>query len=119
MLHLTVHLVREVQLCGPVYFRWMYPFERCMKVLKSYVGSRKYPEDCIVRRYGAEEAVEFCSEYLNDLDPVGVPKSLRDPNTSIPGFSASNSSIIVQQIDLQQAHLTVLENTEEISPYIM
>ncbi|XP_042387612.1 uncharacterized protein LOC121979689 [Zingiber officinale] len=39
MLHLTVHLVREVQLCGPVYFRWMYPFERCMKVLKSYVGS--------------------------------------------------------------------------------
>ncbi|XP_042449045.1 uncharacterized protein LOC122033970 [Zingiber officinale] len=119
MLHLTVHLVREVQLCGPVYFRWMYPFERCMKVLKSYVGSRKYPEGCIVRRYAAEEAVEFCSEYLNDLDPVGVPKSLRDPNASIPGFSASNSSIIVQQIDLQQAHLTVLENTEEISPYII
>ncbi|XP_042446384.1 uncharacterized protein LOC122031323 [Zingiber officinale] len=119
MLHLTVHLVREVQLCGPVDFRWMYPFERCMKVLKSYVGSRKYPEGCIVRRYAAEEAVECCSEYLNDLDPVGVPKSLRDPNTSIPGFSLSNSSIIVQQIDLQQAHLTVLENTEEISPYIM
>ncbi|XP_042432526.1 uncharacterized protein LOC122019082 [Zingiber officinale] len=119
MLHLTVHLVREVQLCGPVYFRWMYPFERCMKVLKSYVDSRKYPEGCIVRRYAAEEAVEFCSEYLNDLDLVGVPKSLRDPNTSIPGFSPSNSSIIVQQIDLQQAHLTVLENTEEISLYII
>ncbi|XP_042466217.1 uncharacterized protein LOC122048759 [Zingiber officinale] len=119
MLHLTVHLVREVQLRGPVYFRWMYPFERCMKVLKSYVGSRKYPKGCIVRRYTAEEAVEFCSEYLNDLDPVGVPKSLRDINASIPGFSASNSSIIVQQIDLQQAHLTVLENTEEISPYII
>ncbi|XP_042423430.1 uncharacterized protein LOC122011054 [Zingiber officinale] len=119
MLHLTVHLVREVQLCGPVYFRWMYPFERCMKVLKSYVGNRKYPEGCIVRRYATEEAVEFCSEYLNDLDPVGVPKSLRDPYASIPGFSASNSSIIVQQIDLQQAHLTVLENIEEISPYII
>ena len=28
MVHLTVHLVREVRLCGPVYFRWMYPFER-------------------------------------------------------------------------------------------
>ena len=37
MIHLTVHLVREVQLCGPVYFRWMYPFERFMKVLKGYV----------------------------------------------------------------------------------
>ncbi|XP_075475397.1 uncharacterized protein LOC142506126 [Primulina tabacum] len=30
ILHLTVHLVREVRLCGPVYFRWMYPFERSM-----------------------------------------------------------------------------------------
>ena len=37
MLHLTVHLVREVRLCGPVYMRWMYPFERYMKVLKGYV----------------------------------------------------------------------------------
>ena len=34
MLHLTVHLVREVRLCGPVYMRWMYPFERYMKVLE-------------------------------------------------------------------------------------
>ena len=28
MFHLTVHLVREVRLCGPMYMRWMYPFER-------------------------------------------------------------------------------------------
>ena len=27
MIHLTVHLVREVRLCGPVFYRWMYPFE--------------------------------------------------------------------------------------------
>ncbi|XP_042453932.1 uncharacterized protein LOC122038310 [Zingiber officinale] len=80
MLHLTVHLIHEVQLCGPVYFRWMYPFERYMKVLKSYVGSRKYPEGCIVRRYAAEEAVEFCSEYLNDLDPVGVAAEIDSCN---------------------------------------
>lgn len=35
-IHLCVHLVREVKLCGPVYLRWMYPFERYMKVLKGY-----------------------------------------------------------------------------------
>ena len=28
MVHLTVHLGREARLCGPVHFRWMYPFER-------------------------------------------------------------------------------------------
>lgn len=26
--HLTIHLAREARLCGPVQFRWMYPFER-------------------------------------------------------------------------------------------
>ncbi|XP_075486329.1 uncharacterized protein LOC142525932 [Primulina tabacum] len=119
MIHLTVHLVREVRLCGPVYFRWMYPFERSMKVLKSYVGSRKHPEGCIVQRYSAEEAIEFCSEYLNDLDPIGIPQSNRDPKSNIAGFLACKTPIIVPQVDLQQAHLTVLENTKEVSPYII
>ncbi|XP_042386572.1 uncharacterized protein LOC121978271 [Zingiber officinale] len=119
MLHLTVHLVREVRLCGPIYFRWMYPFERSMKVLKSYVGSRKHPEGCIVQRYLAEEAIEFCSEYLNGVDPIGVPQSIRDSKANISGLQACNAPIVVQQVDLQQAHLTVLENMEEVSPYII
>ncbi|XP_042426074.1 uncharacterized protein LOC122013929 [Zingiber officinale] len=118
MLHLTVHLVREVRLCGPVYFRWMYPFERCMKVLKSYVGSRKHPEGCIVQRYLAEEAIEFCSEYLNGVDPIGAPQSIRDSKANISGLQACNTPIIVQQVDLQQAHLIVLENMEEVAAEI-
>ena len=28
MIHLTVHLGREARICGPVQYRWMYPFER-------------------------------------------------------------------------------------------
>ena len=31
MIHLTVHLVRELRYCGPVAYRWMYPFERSVK----------------------------------------------------------------------------------------
>ncbi|XP_042460326.1 uncharacterized protein LOC122043816 [Zingiber officinale] len=108
MLHLTVHLVREVRLCGPVYFRWMYPFERCMKVLKSYVGSRKHPDGCIVQRYLAEEAIEFCSEYLNDVDPIGVPQSIRDSKANGSGLQACNTPIIVQQVDLE--HKTFLKS---------
>ncbi|CAM8962633.1 unnamed protein product [Rhodiola kirilowii] len=42
MVHLTVHLVRELQILGPVQ-RWMYLFERYMKVLKSYVRNRHRP----------------------------------------------------------------------------
>ncbi|XP_042404585.1 uncharacterized protein LOC121994707 [Zingiber officinale] len=91
----------------------------CIKVLKSYVGSRKHPEGCIVQRYLAEKAIEFCSEYLNDVDPVGVPKSIRDPKANGFGLQACNTPTIVQQVDLQQAHLTVLENMEEVSLYII
>jgi len=37
MVHLIVHLVKELRLCGPVYLRWMYPVKWYMKILKGYV----------------------------------------------------------------------------------
>ena len=40
MIHLMVHLVREIRLCGPILARWMYGIERYMKVLKGYVQNR-------------------------------------------------------------------------------
>ena len=40
MVHLIVHLVREIRLCGLVYLRWMYSVERYMKVLKSYTENQ-------------------------------------------------------------------------------
>ncbi|KAI5340561.1 hypothetical protein L3X38_019835 [Prunus dulcis] len=63
MVHLVVHLVREVRLCGPVYFRWMYPFERYMKVLKGYVQNRTRPEGCIAERQkmGVSKPLSGCT----------------------------------------------------------
>ncbi|KAA0054101.1 hypothetical protein E6C27_scaffold131G00070 [Cucumis melo var. makuwa] len=72
MVHLVVHLVREAKLCGPVYFWWMYPFERYMKVLKSFVRNRNRPEGCIAKAQVCEEAVQFCSDFLSRLDPIGL-----------------------------------------------
>jgi hypothetical protein len=37
MVHLTIHLVEELFICGPVHVRWMYPYERYYKTLKSFV----------------------------------------------------------------------------------
>ena len=43
MVHLMVHLVREVELCGPVFFRWMYPIERLGQfTLLSCINISKY-----------------------------------------------------------------------------
>lgn len=75
MIHLSVHLVKEVVEYGPVFFRWMYPFERYMKVFKGYVRNRNHPEGCIAESYIAEEAVEFLSKRMLDESTVGVPAS--------------------------------------------
>ncbi|XP_010474311.1 PREDICTED: uncharacterized protein LOC104753810 [Camelina sativa] len=64
MVHLTVHLGREARLGGPVHFRWTYPFERYMKVLKDFVRNPARPEGCIAECYLAEECIQFCSEFL-------------------------------------------------------
>ena len=64
MVHLIFHLVREIKCCVPIYLRWMYPVERYIKIFKGYTKNLHHPEASIVERYIAEEAIEFCSEYI-------------------------------------------------------
>lgn len=65
MIHLPTHLANEVRLGGPVQNRWMYPLERYMCTLKSYVRNRNYPEGSIVEAYLVEECLTLCSRYLH------------------------------------------------------
>ncbi|KAI3778420.1 hypothetical protein L2E82_07700 [Cichorium intybus] len=67
MIHLVLHLPDEALCGGPVYMRWMYPFERYMKKLKNYVRNKARPEGCMAEGYVAEEALTFCSMYLRDV----------------------------------------------------
>nr|CAN69065.1 hypothetical protein VITISV_021314 [Vitis vinifera] len=64
-----------VRLYGLIYFRWMYPFERFMKVLKGYVQNRNHLKGCIVECYIVEKAIEFCTEYLSNMDAIRVLSS--------------------------------------------
>ena len=50
-----------------------------MKVLKGYTKSQYRPEANIVERYVAEEAIEFCSEYINTATPIGFLKVVMTP----------------------------------------
>ncbi|XP_074336562.1 uncharacterized protein LOC141673721 [Apium graveolens] len=72
MFHISVHLVREVELCGPIFLRWMYPFERYMKIFNVYIRNRARAEGCIAEAYIAEEAVEYLVD--NEEVTIGVPK---------------------------------------------
>ncbi|XP_062013912.1 uncharacterized protein LOC133730309 [Rosa rugosa] len=115
MIHLTVHLVREVELCGPVCFRWMYPFERYMKVCKGYVRNKTHPEGCIAECYIAEEALKFLGELFFDDRTVGIPKE--NITADKPTSGATVESVYGKEF--QQAHLCVLQNTEEFRSYFL
>ena len=71
MEHLLVHLVDELAMCGPVGGRWMYPCERYLGKLKSFVRNKARPEASMAKGYAAEEALGFCTEYLQLEKHIG------------------------------------------------
>jgi hypothetical protein len=62
MTHLSYHLVQELDLCGPVALRWMYPIERYIKTLKNYVKNMASLEASMVEGYFKDEYIGFIIE---------------------------------------------------------
>ena len=65
MEHTLIHLVDELEMCGPVGGRWMYPCEWYLGTLKTLIRNKARPEASMAKGYAAEEALGFCTEYLN------------------------------------------------------
>jgi hypothetical protein len=57
MMHLVIHLVEELDLCGLVHTWWMYCIKHMNKVFKGYVQCMKWPEGCMARDYAMEESM--------------------------------------------------------------
>ena len=79
-----------------------------MKVLKSYVCNRTRLEDCIAEAQICKEVVEFCSDFLSGLDPIGLGSldSREDRKSDKPLSAGTYVRPDVQQ--LKQVHLHVL-----------
>nr|XP_004516691.1 uncharacterized protein LOC101514781 [Cicer arietinum] len=117
VVHLIVHLVREIKLCGPVYLRWMYPFEHDMKFLKGYVKNPHCPEASIVERYIAEEAIEFCSDYMSKAEAIGIPRTRHEGTCVGNGIRGLKLKSMGRE-EVLQAHLYILNNIDEVQPYL-
>ncbi|KAL6226022.1 hypothetical protein ACLB2K_004869 [Fragaria x ananassa] len=112
--------VREVEWCGPVFFRWMFPFERYMKVLKGYVKNRHFPEGCMAEKYIVEEVVEYLEERIHSEGgiTVGIPSTSTAGNYKQSRPLSRPTIIPVYGKQMHLAHLCVLQNTEDVQPYI-
>ena len=64
--------------------------------------------------------MEYYVEYLDNLEPVGVPKNKNETSTTdINGHGIGVATISSDGLkELQQAPLYMLENTAEVNEYI-
>ncbi|XP_072078255.1 uncharacterized protein [Arachis hypogaea] len=131
MVHLTVHLVEEVRLGGPVHYRWMYPIERYLCRLKQYVRNRSQPEGSIAEGYLSEEILVFCSRYLDSVESrINRPSRVDDrPREVMPDESATMfpevgkavgaaSFYTLTPAEKLQAHRHVLVNCLAVEKYL-
>jgi hypothetical protein len=88
-----------------------------MKILKGYTKNPHRPEASIVERYIAEEAIEFCSNYLSEVDTIGVPKSRHDGRCDGVGTQGLNVKSMHIEV-VVPAHLYILNNTDEVQTYL-
>ncbi|GJW85383.1 uncharacterized protein Tco_0158528 [Tanacetum coccineum] len=117
----------------------MYPIERDLLTLKSYVHNRAHPEGSIAQGYLAQESLTFCSRYLSVVETVftrpirnddeGSQNETEESNLFCPGWPLGkkldyrfsigkrsrrlNSSLDDQS--LAQAHRYVLFNVDAIT----
>ncbi|KAL5537678.1 hypothetical protein UlMin_043567 [Ulmus minor] len=128
MIHLVLHLPEEAILGGPVYMRWMYPFERYLKRLKDYVKNAAKPEGSISEGYVVDEALTFCSRYFDDIET-----RFNRPDRNDDGIHRTRrlfvfesqckpmgkqSQVYVEKNIRDRAEFYILNNSPEIETYL-
>ncbi|XP_020973047.1 uncharacterized protein LOC110269510 [Arachis ipaensis] len=118
-----IFLVNELRLGGPVQFRWMYPIERYLCRLKSYVRNKSRPEGSIAEGYLAEECLTFCSrEYEEHVNNQTKGRKWKKAKTLSHDFSewfkerASHEDVPKQLKDLSRGPNTV---AKRFSSYVI
>ncbi|GKB05633.1 retrovirus-related pol polyprotein from transposon TNT 1-94 [Tanacetum coccineum] len=84
-----------------------------------YAIIRNKPERCIADETIVEETIEFFSEYHKSMETIGFPPDKHETYENEKGnpLSAGKSSEVYAEL-FQKAHLYVIQNTDEIVPYI-
>ena len=96
----------------------MYPTERYMKILKGYVKNRSRPEGCIAERYVVEEAIELCTEYLANVESIGLPNTSHTSERITGKGLVGKKLVTISKTKLEQVQLYVLHNDDEVEPYV-
>ena len=113
MVHLLVHLCREVQLGGPVNQRCMFGIERYLNKLKSYNCNRSKPEGSIAEGYLADECLIFCSRFLNGNEGATQLRSCPQKQEFPIGTrrNKDGTAVHLEESELKACHQYILFNS--------
>jgi hypothetical protein len=110
------HLARVIWFLGPSYLHQMFPYERFYGFLKSLVHNLLFLEGAIVHGYETIEAVEWAMGYMDQQNPICVPRSWHEGSLSGVGTMAKRS--VTPDADaFQKAHFTVIQQLHLITPF--
>jgi hypothetical protein len=118
MTHLPYHIVQELNMCGLVTKRWMYPMERCMKTLKNYMRNMTRPEASMVEGYIKDGCVGFVTEYLQRFDIVESQVRDADEEYSEEVLEGARKTYVMNTALRDAAHKYVLRNMSAIQPWL-
>ena len=88
-----------------------------MSVLKKYVRNHSRPEGCIAKGYGTEEVIEFCIDFIDDLNPIGVPMSCHEGRLKGKGILGKKSNMHIPESEIHKANFIVLQNSSLVASY--
>jgi hypothetical protein len=112
-----IHLVDQILTLGPLYLHSMFPYERYMAILMSYVRNRAYPEGSIMDYY-TKEVVECCVDYVKDGKRIGLSIPLHEGRLRGRGRMSEKSFIDRDYNSVSEAHFSVLQQLKIIASYI-
>ncbi|KAA0054168.1 uncharacterized protein E6C27_scaffold131G00970 [Cucumis melo var. makuwa] len=73
---------------------------------------------CIAEAQVCEEAVQFCSDFLSGLDPISLESLNSREDKQTDRLLSAETYVRPDMQQLKQAYLHILQNTEEVHPYI-
>jgi len=89
-----------------------------MGVLKKCVHNHARPEGSIASAFGTEEVIDFCVDFVDDLNPIGIPKSRYEGRLRGKGTIGKKSYIRTDNFLFKKAHYAVLQQSSLVDLYI-
>ncbi len=114
MKHLLIHMVEELELCGLVHTHWMYPVAHYLKTLKRFVRNRARLEGNVVEGYVLQEALRFCTNYLQNFTATSrrVWDEIKNPCMNDEMFQGNGEAQLLTTNLRDMAHSFVLQNVD-------